>query len=353
LRGGRPPPPPRNYLHSRARPFSLLPDPIRLIPPSLPPQRPPQVELRQFFRDVEWQSASLAPALRRIRAVTRGGKIGGPGAPSAAPGGGPTVSPAAAALAALPCTLSELVAAVEPVTLWEIEADAEVGVRANVLWGIYSFVLAIEHARGRDSPTVVLARTMRALLTDAKTRIRALMRDIFLAILLPGLREEAVRTLGPSLRADLSGSVAWGAAGFAVVPGPTAANPLPPAAAAAAAAPAADAATADTDAGAAAVPAPAPAAPVKVLATAAGGSRQKVKAAAEADVAAATATPQLAADFFIDADWIFTSALCEALDAAVSGDGGMGAEGGAEGVAASIRVVVDQLDKLHAKLGVA
>lgn len=143
-------------------------------------------ELRQLYRDVEWQMGTLAPALAKVRAVTRsnssnsatGSSSSSSGSSAAAtaaaidaaatPADGASVSAAAesapaeaatAAAAAAPgtadamtqkllsdlrCTYAQLVDALRPVTTWEVEVAAERGLRQLCTSAIYTFVLELE-----------------------------------------------------------------------------------------------------------------------------------------------------------------------------------------------------------------
>lgn len=312
-----------------------------------------QVELRSFYKDVEWQTSSLAPALQRIRAITRAGRVGGIGSAStetsnkqaagsaAASAGGKQLFDGTAAtadtkvlkaLAGLPCTISELVSALGPVTMWEFEAEAETGIRENIGRAVYTFVLRVETSRGAAPPSVILAQTVQMMLSDADTRMRCCFRNLLMSILLGCVRNSAVSSISELRAALKTGSVAWGSPDFTVLAGPPAANPL---------------STMDESSASAAESASgAGAAPAKDSANAAWATSGKAvvnkrnRAAVEAEVAAAASTPEGAANIFCDAEWTFTDVLIESIDTAIAGVCGP-----------QVQKVLSKLEKLNAKLG--
>jgi len=98
-------------------------------------------ELRTFYRDARCQEGALGPALRKLRALTRGEVDEDD---EAAGGGDATM----ALLSELPLPLADLRAllAAQPTayTLWEVEVVVEDSLRALLGWAIYSFVAAVE-----------------------------------------------------------------------------------------------------------------------------------------------------------------------------------------------------------------
>lgn len=256
--------------------------------------------LRQFYRDVRWQQNSLLPAFRKIRAITRG-EVGDVD----------TGDAALKLLSDLTVPLPELVALMQGVSFYEVETLFEDHIRQLVGWAIYSFVAAVEVARGGVSPIDCLHATMRHLLHDSKLRQRSNLVTIFKQILAPEVRAKGLAIGAVKEVADTS--VAFNA-GFAVIP-------YTEAAAVAAGGGASSAASSSSSSS---LPSAAPVAKGK-----------KAAAAVEAELRSSPLS-----QIFVDSDWILDEVIDEALDATI---GAMTDK--------QVAGMLARLDKLPGKLG--
>lgn len=259
-------------------------------------------ELRAFYRDTRWQNGALGPACKKIRTLTRG--------ESDDMDDGAAVK----LLSDVRVSPEELAAAMSGVSLYEVELQFEDSLRALIGWGIYSFVAAVERARGGITPIECLHGVMRSMIHDSKLRQRSALMAIFKGILTPAVRTRALRI--ESVKALEATSV------LAASPPPFVFVPwTAPAAAGGGAA-------ASGGAGGAAIPIPS-AAPVP---------KGKKAIAAEHDVVRAASDQSL----YMDGDWQLDEVVDEAVASVVDA-----------AIAPRTNEMLAQLDKLPGKLGFA
>ena len=188
-----------------------------------------EVELRQLFRDAEWQFELLSKSLNELRVITRAGRTGLPvshastsshsvpsnitNAPSS------SMSPAATAamngagmkviaghlLQQLHCTYAELVSILSPLTLFEIESEVEASIRSNTTRAIYSFVLRVEEAQEAAQLGEIFGQVIRLMAEDAQERVGESIVTIFLKTLGSRILQQATEKI-PNLKSWLQGN---------------------------------------------------------------------------------------------------------------------------------------------------
>ena len=188
-----------------------------------------EVELRQLFRDAEWQFELLSKSLNELRVVTRAGRTGlstnhvssSSISTSLSTSTSPTGSMSAAAIAAmngssisvvasnllqqLHCTYAELVSILSPLTLFEIESEAEASIRSNTTRAIYSFVLRVEEAQETAQLGDIFGQVIRLMAEDAQERVGESIVTIFLKTLSNRVLQHAIEKI-PSLKSWLQGN---------------------------------------------------------------------------------------------------------------------------------------------------
>jgi hypothetical protein len=180
-----------------------------------------EVELRGFYRDARWQESALLPALRKVRALTRG----------QIDDDHDTGEAQLRLLSDLTIPLPQLAEVLGSVTLWDVESRLEDEIRQLVGWGIYTFVASVEvselckralgvgagadtHvarfrqvARGSATPLACLHDTARAVIHDSKLRQRRCIVSILKdAVAMPALRARALPVLSELLRTSVTQS---------------------------------------------------------------------------------------------------------------------------------------------------
>jgi hypothetical protein len=188
-----------------------------------------EVELRQLFRDAEWQFELLSKSLNELRVVTRAGRTGLPTnhvssssiSASLSTSTSPTGSMSAAAIAALNgssisvvasnllqqlhCTYAELVSILSPLTLFEIESEAEASIRSNTTRAIYSFVLRVEESQEAAQLGDIFGQVIKLMAEDAQERVGESIVTIFLKTLSNRVLQHAIEKI-PSLKSWLQGN---------------------------------------------------------------------------------------------------------------------------------------------------
>jgi hypothetical protein len=183
-----------------------------------------EVELRQLFRDAEWQFELLSKALNELRLVTRAGRTGLPHTSSTTSSSSTTPSTGSIALPSngtsltgvvtlantllqqLHCTYAELVSILTPLTLFEIESEAEASIRANTTRAIYSFVLRVEEeAQEASQLGDIFGQIVKLMAEDAQERIGESIVTIFLKTLNGKVLQKAIDKI-PNLKSWLEGT---------------------------------------------------------------------------------------------------------------------------------------------------